>query len=75
MLLNLSGYDPKVAESVGSVPIELALRMKTLMIGGQTVALVYAIIIFLFYPITRKRSEDTRRILDERHRQAGMWGL
>lgn len=66
-LLNFSGYDPKVAESVGSVPIEIAMKMKTLLVGGQAISLVFAIIIFLFYPITRQRSEETRRILDKRH--------
>jgi GPH family glycoside/pentoside/hexuronide:cation symporter len=72
VMLKFSGYDPKVAESVGSVPIEIAMKMKALMIGGQTTVLVFAIVIFLFYPITKKRSEETRQILDERHRIANI---
>jgi GPH family glycoside/pentoside/hexuronide:cation symporter len=73
-LLNLSGYDPKAAESVGSVSIAIALRMKTLMVGGQAIALIFAIVIFLFYPITRQRAQETRKILDERHHQAQIDG-
>jgi GPH family glycoside/pentoside/hexuronide:cation symporter len=69
VLLNLAAYDPKVAEKTGSVPLEIALKMKTLMIIGQMIALLFAIAILFFYPITRKRAEETRRILDERHRQ------
>ena len=72
VMLKLSGYDPKIAESVGSVPIEIAMRMKIFMIGGQALAITFATIIFMFYPITRQRAEKTRQILDERHRQAAM---
>lgn len=65
-MLKLSGCDPKVAEITGSVPLEIAMRMKIFMIGGQAMAIAFAIIIFLFYPITRQRAEETRRILDQR---------
>jgi len=65
-MLKLSRYAPKVAEIAGSVPLEIATRMKIFMIGGQAVAITFAIVIFLFYPITRQRAEETRRILDQR---------
>lgn len=70
-MIKLSGYDPKVAESAGSIPFEIAMRMKIFMIGGQVLAITFAIVVFLFYPITRQRAEETRQILDERHRQNG----
>jgi GPH family glycoside/pentoside/hexuronide:cation symporter len=69
-MIKLSGYDPKVAESVGSISIEIAMRMKILMIGGQAAMIALATVIFLFYPITRQRAEETRRILDQRRNQA-----
>lgn len=44
----------------------VALLMKKLIIGCQAVGLVMAMVIFVFYPITRARAEETRRLLDER---------
>jgi GPH family glycoside/pentoside/hexuronide:cation symporter len=43
--------------------------MRAMLIGIQFVAVIIAILIIWFYPITRSRSEATRRLLDERHRQ------
>jgi Na+/melibiose symporter-like transporter len=43
--------------------------MRAMLIGIQFVALVIAIIILWFYPLTRSRSEATRRELDQRRRE------
>lgn len=44
----------------------VGLMMKKMIVGFQVVGLLIAIVVFAFYPITRKRAEETRRILDER---------
>jgi Na+/melibiose symporter-like transporter len=44
----------------------IALLMKKLIIGFQAVGLVLAMVVFVFYPITRNHAEETRRKLDER---------
>jgi hypothetical protein len=41
-----------------------------MLIGIQFVAIVAAIVVIWFYPLTRSRSEVTRRLLDERKLQA-----
>ncbi|MFA5688629.1 MAG: MFS transporter [Kiritimatiellales bacterium] len=64
-LLACSGFDPDGANS-GGISIDTALMMKNLIVGFQAVSLLIAIIIFIFYPISRQRAEKTRRILDER---------
>jgi GPH family glycoside/pentoside/hexuronide:cation symporter len=48
----------------------IALLMKKLIVGCQAVGLAAAMVVFAFYPITRKRAENTRHLLDERHRNA-----
>ena len=70
--LLLAGALPRMAGySDISMPPELGeLKvMRAMLIGIQFVALVAAIIIIWFYPLTRSRSEATRRLLDERKRQ------
>jgi len=47
---------------------EVLVFMKVLIIGFQSVGLLIALAIFAFYPITRQRAEETRRLLDERKR-------
>ena len=44
----------------------VGLLMKKLIIGFQISGLLIALAIFIFYPITRQRAEETRRLLDER---------
>ena len=44
----------------------LLLKMKWLMIGIQFTGVAVALIAFWFYPISRARSEETRRILNAR---------
>lgn len=64
-LLALAGFDPEAATS-GGISMEVAYRLKVLVIGSQAIGLFVAIILMLFYPTTRKHAEETRRILDER---------
>ncbi len=42
--------------------------MRAMLIGIQIAALAAAIIIIWFFPLTRARSEEIRRLLDERGR-------
>ena len=70
--LLLAGALPRMAGYVDtSVPPTLSeLKvMRAMLIGIQFVAILVAITIIWFYPLTRSRSEATRRLLDERRRQ------
>jgi glycoside/pentoside/hexuronide:cation symporter, GPH family len=69
--LLLAGALPRMAGYTDtSVPPELAQleTMRAMLIGIQFVALIIAITILWFYPLTRSRSEATRRLLDQRRR-------
>ena len=68
LLLVVAGFDSNVANTEG-MPLETALMMKGLYVGFTVAALIIAIVIFCFYPISRSRAEETRRQLDERKRQ------
>ena len=70
--LLLAGALPRIAGYTDtSVPPELAQLeiMRAMLIGIQFVALVIAISILWFYPLTRSRSEAIRRQLDARRRE------
>ena len=70
--LLLAGALPRMAGYIDtSVPPQLSeLKvMRAMLIGIQFVAVLVAIIIIWFYPLTRSKSEATRRLLDERKRQ------
>ena len=66
LILTLSGFDQNTAGTIG-ITHDVAIKMKSLFVGVQLVGFLFGIIIFLFYGITRKKAEETRRILDERH--------
>jgi glycoside/pentoside/hexuronide:cation symporter, GPH family len=69
--LLLAGALPRMAGYLDtSVPPQLSeLKvMRAMLIGIQFVAVLVAIIIIWFYPLTRSKSEATRRLLDERKR-------
>lgn len=66
-LVTMAGFDTKMTET--GVPLPVALKMKYLIIGFQSIGLIIAMVVFLFYPITRERAAETRRKLDERKRQ------
>jgi glycoside/pentoside/hexuronide:cation symporter, GPH family len=70
--LLLAGALPRMAGYLDtSVPPQLSeLKvMRAMLIGIQFVAVLVAIIIIWFYPLTRSKSEATRRLLDERKGQ------
>lgn len=69
-LLTLSGFDVKVAELTGTVSDEVITRLMIMFIFLQAAVLVIALVIFYYYPITREKAEETRRLLDERHATA-----
>ncbi len=69
--LLLGGWLPHLAGySDTSVPPDQAQlgTMRAMLIGIQIAALAAAIIIIWFFPLTRARSEEIRRLLDERGR-------
>ncbi len=70
-LINLAGFDVDTANAAG-IPLEVGVRMKSLVLAFQSAGLIGAMIIFAFYPITRKRAEETRRLLDERKQVAAI---
>lgn len=64
-----AGFDPTtVAES--GLAADVAVRMKALLIGFQTIGLILAIYLMTRYPITREQAEETQRKLKERAAQA-----
>jgi glycoside/pentoside/hexuronide:cation symporter, GPH family len=70
--LLLAGALPRMAgytdTSVPPEQTELHM-MRAMLIGIQFVAIVIAIVILWFYPLTRSRSEAIRHLLDQRRRQ------
>ncbi len=71
LLLKASGYEARAAEAAGSVSPQVMLKMRLLFVGVQSMSLLIAIFMFLKYPITRARAEETRRILDMRRAEGG----
>lgn len=72
-LILVAGFMPYLAgyTDMSHRPTEPQLiAMKWILIGVQGVAALAAIGFLFFYPITRHRAEETRRILDERKRAA-----
>jgi Na+/melibiose symporter-like transporter len=60
-MLEFAGY------VAGSDPSpEIAFRMKAVFIAVQILGLVAGLALMAFFPINRKRAEETRRILDQR---------
>ncbi len=64
-LANVAGYNPAIVEA-GGLAVDVAVKMKLLVVGLQAGGLLLAIAALYFYPITRAKAEETRRILDER---------
>lgn len=61
--LNLSGFDSKLG---GHQSPETFSWMRLLLGGATSITALVAMIVALFYPITRKRAAETRRRLEER---------
>ncbi len=64
-VLALAGFNTLTADTAG-VPLAVIMRMKVLLVASQVVAIGLGILGCWLYPITRARSEATRRILDAR---------
>ncbi len=71
-LATAAGFDSATVAEFG-LAADVAVRMKALLIGFQALALILAIFLMTYYPITREQSEETRRKLEERGRQA--WAI
>lgn len=61
-MATLAGFDPQEVAESGLDPA-IAVRMKALLIGFQTLGLMVAIYLISRYPITRERSEENQRKL------------
>lgn len=66
--LKWSGFDAETAETVALDPVVL-FNMKTMFVCGQTGVLLLAVCLIAFFPITKTRALETRRLLDEKHKQ------
>ncbi len=62
LVIKLAG----VSDATQGIPPEVAQTLKTMFVSIQSIGLVAGIFVFIFYPISRARSEETRRILNER---------
>ncbi len=71
-LLEFIGFDAQAAETAGGVSDEIGTRMLLTLILCQGGGLVIALFVFIFYPISRARAEETRRKLEARRGQASL---
>ena len=62
LVIKLAG----ASDAAHGVSPDVAQTLKTLFVSIQSVGLVAGILVFVFYPISRAKSEETRRILNER---------
>ena len=60
----VAGYNPANVDA-GGLAVDVAVKMKLLVVGLQAGGLLLAIAALYFYPITRAKAEETRRLLDE----------
>jgi len=67
LVIKLAG----ASDAAQGVSPEVAQTLKTLFVSVQSVGLVAGILVFVFYPITRAKSEETRRILNQRKTTCG----
>jgi glycoside/pentoside/hexuronide:cation symporter, GPH family len=65
ILLWIAGFDQNTVGTTG-MSEHTGITLKALILGVQVVGCLVGIIIFRYYQIDRKRSVETRRILDER---------
>jgi glycoside/pentoside/hexuronide:cation symporter, GPH family len=68
-----SGYVLKFSGYVAGADVtpEIGYRMKVIFVVMQTLGLFVGLLLMALFPISRKRAEETRRILDERKEKAG----
>lgn len=65
-ILKFTGFDAEVAKAGGLDP-SVAMRMKLLYVLIPATGFLLGLVVFYFYPISRERAAETRRILDERN--------
>lgn len=65
----MAGFDIDIIAEVG-MDQSTASTMKMVLVGLQSVGILISIGLFCYYPITRQKSEETRRLLAERKRLA-----
>ncbi|MBO7534382.1 MAG: MFS transporter, partial [Victivallales bacterium] len=65
-MLKFTGFDAETAKTAGLDPA-IALRMKLLYVLIPAAGFLLGLVVFYFYPISRERAAETRRILDERN--------
>ena len=65
-LIQWIGFDPVAAEEAGGLSEAMSQRMLLMLMICQGGGLAIAIVVFFFYPITRKRAEQTRAKLEAR---------
>jgi len=62
LVIKLAG----VSDATQGITPDVAQTLKTIFISVQSAGLAASILVFIFYPISRAKSEETRRILNER---------
>lgn len=62
-MATMAGYDPAIVDQSG-LDEATAMRMKTLLIGFQSIGLAIAIALMWYYPISRQRAQATRTKLE-----------
>lgn len=60
-----AGYDQGAVDAAG-LNEDVAVKMKAMLIGFQSLGLFIAIVLMCLYPISRQRAEETQRRLKER---------
>jgi GPH family glycoside/pentoside/hexuronide:cation symporter len=68
LVIKLAG----ASDAAQGVSPEVAQTLKTLFVSIQTIGLIAGILVFVFYPISRAKSEETRRMLDQRKATSAM---
>ena len=71
-LLQWLGFDPEAAEQAGGVSDPVARKMLLTLMVCQGGGVVFGLLVFFFYPITRQRAEATRTRLEARRGEASV---
>ena len=66
-LLEISGFDAETAKSAAGLPEQVLANMKALYITIPLLGFLFCIILFSFYPLTRKRCLEIKAELDKRN--------
>ncbi len=67
VLLEISGFDAETAKSAAGLPEQVLANMKALYITIPLLGFLFCIILFSFYPLTRKRCLEIKAELDKRN--------